>query len=142
MKVDPRSFKLQVIKDFTTSGNLVREIGLELNPITAHLQHAVQLANGQLLVSHRGRGEHRFCLMGFVEMVVKAYNGQPGWVVGKLNFPTHLVTDRKGFILVAVSKNNRILLLSSSLAFILVLLTGSSLSELYYPSRLHLDEVR
>ena len=120
---------------------MVSEIRLKLNPITAHLQYAVPLAHGQLLVSHRGRGEHRVCLKGFDEMVVKAYSGQPGWIVGKLNFPNYLVVDRKGFILVADSKNNHILLLSPSLAFIRVLLIGSSLRELRYSSRLHLDEV-
>ena len=126
-----------IIKEYAPSGCLVREIHIELEP-TANLLHAVLLASGQFLVSHKGDHEHAICLTGDDGIVAQKFSTPPGWDVGRMNFPAHVVVDKQGFVLVADSNNHRILLLSPSLAYVRVLI--SSLGN-RRPSRLHLDEV-
>ena len=125
------------LKEFTPEGRIVREI--QLHPNAKYPLHAVQLASGQLLVSHYG-SQHRVCRISDDGSVVQSYGDQPGSGIGQLDHPNHLFVDKQGFILVSDLYNNRILLLNSSLTFVRELISANS--NLNRPFRLCLDEVR
>jgi len=103
--------KLQI---FTTQGTVLQNI--ELSYIEGP-RHAVQLPTGQFLVSHFGILQlHGISLVGVDGAVVCSYGGQQGSKLTQMNEPKGLAVDREGRVLVADSKNNRLLVINKSLS--------------------------
>jgi len=129
--------KVRKIKEFSTGGELLREIQLPEDVLTP--RHTVQLSNSEFIVSHgrldRGDPEHRVCLIDSDGHVLKSYGGPKGSGTQQMNSPSHLAVDRNGSVFVADFNNKRVLLLSPQLTFI-----REVLSELRWsPLRLWLD---
>ena len=107
------------VKQFTTRGQLVREIFLEPSGVSP--RHAVQLASGQLIVCHgvRSGTTHRVCLLtADGRFVVMSYDGST--VNGdrcSLNWPTHVAVDHcHGYVYVADYNNKRVVILNNDMA--------------------------
>ena len=102
------------LKQFTTNGQLVREIVLET--CVAHPRHAVQLVTGQLVVCHGERSDtnHRTCLMtADGKRVIASFAGDEG---KPLSWPTHVSVDScHGYVYVADYNNKRVLILNSDM---------------------------
>ena len=124
-----------LLNEFTPDGHLVREVNLKQD--VANPLHAVQLTSGQLLVSHLV-SQQRVCTISDDARVVLSFGGQQGAGAGQLNYPYHLSVDGQGFILVADTNNNRIVLLHSTLTRIKELVSANS--KLNGPLRLFLNE--
>ena len=106
------------VKQFTTRGQLVREIFLE--PSVVSPRHAVQLASGQLVVCHgvRSGTTHRVCLLtADGRRVLMSYDGST--VDGdrrSLNWPTHVAVDHcHGYVYVADYNNKRVVILNNDM---------------------------
>lgn len=103
--------------EYSSDGQLIREIKLSTDSSIRHLGHAIKLSNGNFFVSHGCRDEelHRVCLVDADGRLKKSFGGKCGSTTGQLNRPGYLSVDRNGFVLVADS--NRVLLLDSELNF-------------------------
>ena len=134
-------YNICTLSEFTPDGYLIREIYLKQD--VANPLHFVQLTSGLLLVCHRG-SQHRVCTIGEDGSVVQSYGGPPGSGTGQLLSPHHLFVDKQGFILVADSNNNRVVLLNSSLTFVKELISPNRElnHNIFYSIRLFLDESR
>jgi len=132
--------KVRKIKEFTTDGQLVREIVLPQH-VSSPL-HTVQLSSGDLVVCHGNRGDplHRVCLIGSDGQVVKSHGGPPGAGKQQVNLPLHMAVDGNDFIFVADPNNQRVLLLSPTLTYIRDVVSSEQLK--WRPSRLSLDVQR
>ena len=129
------------LKEYTTHGDIVREIALEES--VTHPQHSVQLRSGQFIVCHDWYTElHRLCIVGVEGRVTKSYGGPPGSAAGQVDVPLRLVVDRQGYILVADVNNKRVLLSNASLDDVRELVTEGDVSRPWTPGRLCLDEKR
>ena len=82
------------------------------------LGQAIQLENDRFLICHANKSFDRVCIIDNTGNVIKINNRNYSKRVGKLNFPSHLAVDRKGFIFVVDRNNDRIVQLNSSLEFI------------------------
>ena len=80
---------------------------------------------------------HRVCLVGSDGQVVKSYGGQWGPGSGELDFPRHMAVDKDGFVFVADSGNQRVLLLSPLLTYVREIVSREQLK--WEPVRLFLD---
>lgn len=129
-------FKGHKLQEWTTTGALVREINLQQSGIT-NPWHSVQLAVGELLVTHA----NRVCHVDDNGALVRSHGKTAGSAIDQLNYPVGLVQARNGCILVADRGNNRIVILNSSLtdARPLSLPVDGGLCQ---PWALHLDESR
>ena len=81
-------------------------------------QHCIELSSDHFVVSH---GTHdsflqRVCKVDSSGRIIQSYGNAEESDFGILRNPRHLVVDRYGNVLVADSCNQRIVLLSSSLA--------------------------
>ena len=123
--------KLQI---FTTHGTLLQNIQLQADIEYPH--HAVQLPNGQFLVSHTGF-LHRVCLVGMDGAVVRSYGGLAGRELTQMNNPRGLAVDTHGWIYVADRDNGRLLLIDESLSS-----ADESLGDLEGPYSLWFDQRR
>jgi len=97
------------IKEYTKDGQLVRSIVLQFELRTPF--HVVQMPGSgvhRYVVSHDGRLTHGVCIVDAEGRVLSKNNS-------KLNDPKYLFVDSEGYILLADSKNNRIVALSPSL---------------------------
>jgi hypothetical protein len=126
-------WKVGKIKEFTTDGQLVREINLQSDIV--HPLHTVELTTDQFVVCHGSVSDtlHRVCIVDSGGRVLRSYGSTPGSASGQLNTPIRLVVN--GFILVADMNNHRILMLDSTLNYIREVVTG-----LRSPGRICLDE--
>jgi DNA-binding beta-propeller fold protein YncE len=99
------------LKQFTTLGQLVRDISLE--PSVAGPRHAVQLSSGQFVVVHTGRPDvtdRVSIITSDGRHVTVSYSGY------LLNYPTHVAVDRRhGFIYVPDYSNRRVVVLNRDL---------------------------
>lgn len=122
------------LKEYTTAGNLVREIRFQLPAEIARPWHAIQLPTGHFLVSH-GVGDgtlHRVCVVDAAGALVegRCYGGKAGSGDGRLNGPAHMAvgngvspSDARvkggdgggGFVLVADKDNGRVVVLDAEL---------------------------
>ena len=105
------------LKEFTTSGTLVREIHLQEDLV--HPFHAIQL-DDQFIVSHGWFSDrlHHVCIVNSTGRVTRCYGGPPGSAAGQLNVPIHLAVDEKRNVLVADYNNERVLLLDKTLNYV------------------------
>ena len=122
------------IKEFRSHGELLREVKL---PVEVNKpRHAIQLANGQLVVCHGGPGGqgHRVCLLtADGGQIVHSYSGEAG------SLPYHVEVDDNGFVFVADLKNQKVTVLSPTLNFIRQF--GLASEEKWWPWRLVMDMV-
>ena len=103
------------IKEYTTSGSLVREIVLNEFDVSCPW-HAIELTNGQLVVSHRGR-VHDVSVVYTREVVTRASRNLQSTNNKPFKGPRQLAVCGNGHILVADYNNNRIVELNDSLTW-------------------------
>jgi len=132
--------EVRKIKEFTTDGQLIREVVLPedvCSPV-----HTVQLSSGELVVSHGDVNDplHRVCLKGSDGQVVKSYGGPPGAGSQQMRGPVHMAVDGNDSIFVADRNSHRVLLLSPSLTYVREVV--SRIQFHWYPRRLSLDVQR
>ena len=132
--------EVRKLKEYTTHGDLVREILLQEDLV--HPRHAVQLTSGQFVVSHGGPSDllHRVCLVDADGRVTKYFGGQPGSAARKMHGPARLAVDQDGSILVVDHNNSRVLLLSASLDDVRELVPRRDVTKRWRPLRQCLDE--
>jgi len=99
------------LQEFTTRGSLLQIIQLQSD--VAGPWHAVDMANGQFVVSCRKM--HDVCLLNRNGAVVRRYRGQSGSQMMTMKCPMGLAVDKHGNILVADRGYNRLLVIDSSL---------------------------
>jgi len=99
------------LQEFTTVGTLLQNIQLQSD--AAGPWRAIDLKNGQFVVSCPQM--HDVCLVDRKGAVVRSYRGQTGSQMMSMKYPGGLAIDKHGNILVADQKNDRLLVLDSSL---------------------------
>jgi len=114
------------IKEFSTNGELLREIQLPQDVTSP--RHAHQLSNGQFIVCYGGRRVpvHRVCLIGSDGHVVKSFGLPKDSSSQQMNVPCHMAVDMNGFVFVADYNNCRVLLLSPELTLCHVINSNGS----------------
>jgi hypothetical protein len=107
------------MKEFTTDGQLIREIKLQSDIV--HPWHTIELTTGQFVVSQGWSSDplHRVCIVNDAGKVLQSYGGQSGL----LKWPVRLAV-MNDFIIVADYENSRVLMLSPELSFIRELTSG------------------
>jgi len=131
------------VKEFTTNGELVREV--ELAPDVCTPLHAVQLSSGELIVCHGENPDdplHRVCLLDPNGQVVKSYGGPPGRGTGQMRVPMHMAVDDNDRIFVCERGNRRVSLLSPALAYIGERVISEQVSGAPFKLFLHLKQNR
>jgi len=125
------------LQEYTTKGRLVREICLPagLGPPW----HAIQLSTGEYVVSHY-QSPGVVSVVGVDGRPLRSYEPSSSSDVGPMKYPAGLVTKR-GDILVADKRNNRILAINSSLTRAQVFPLPDDL-RLERPFTLYLDDTR
>ena len=113
---------LDKLFEYSTDGIKIREIVLQSDIGRQH--RAIQLNNDQFLISHKSM--HLVCMIDNKGKLIKSFGGTTGTKGGPLNCPYRLVVDQDGFILVADSGNNRVVLLNSNLEFVKDLIPPSA----------------
>ena len=114
---------------YTPSGTLVREIALPRGVIEP--QRAVHLENDRFLVCQVDDYLHRVCLIDDQGQLLRSHGNFLGSKLNQLNQPYRLVVDRNGYILVADSKNGRVVLLNDKLEFVKELMTRNTFQHTY-----------
>jgi len=99
------------IQEYTTHGDLVREISVEQAGVTRPW-HAVQLSTGDYVVSE-WKWPGAVSVVGIDGQVVRRYCPSPSSDLGEMKDPTGLALTKNDDILVADGSNNRILLVNS-----------------------------
>jgi len=133
--------EVRKIKEFSSHGELLRELTLPDDVINPH--HAIQLTSGQFIVCHGHRDDtvHRVCRISVDGRdIVKSHGGQPGSDIGQYNVPFRLAVDNNEFVLVVDINNRRVKLLSPTLDYIRQVVTSDKLK--WDPDRLYLDTQR
>jgi DNA-binding beta-propeller fold protein YncE len=122
----------QTIQEYTPSGILVRNIS-----DSNGLFHAVERKDGTLAVSRQGP-VHGVCVMSVDGQILGSYgNSTMGAGPGQMNTPSSLAVNKDGFVIVADSANNRILVLDPTLTEARPLLINITI---FTPVGLSLDE--
>jgi len=135
--------KVDMIKEFTTRGQLLREIELQEDVLSPW--HTVQLWNGDFVVCHGDNTDqtlHRVCLVnsdGDFGDVFKSYEGLGGQA---MNTPSHVAVDGNEFIFVIDRNNGRVLLLSPTLTYLREVVSREELGCGWKPCRLSVDAKR
>jgi len=103
------------LQEFTTHGTLLSNVQLQLH--NGRPWHAIDLTNGQFVVSFRGP-MHGVRLVGDKGAVIASHGGQRGGLssLTEMNHPAHLAVDKHGNILVADELNHRMVVLNRSLS--------------------------
>ena len=132
--------KVRKIKEFTTDGELLRQIQLPRRVMSP--SHTIQLSSGEFVVCHGRRDDpvHRVCLIGSDGHVIKSYGGRKGAGTQQMYVPSQLAVDRNGFVFVADVNNDRVLLLTPALTFVREVLSLEQLK--WTPLRLCFDSDR
>ena len=118
------------IKEFSTHGDLVREITLPA--AVNHPWHAIQLTSGQFVVCHgsllRKDPVHRVCVLSADgREIVHSHGGQPGSDTDECNVPCRLAVDQNECVYVVDRNNHRVKLLSPTLRHICDVVTSDLL---------------
>ena len=132
--------EVRKIKEFSTDSQLLHVLTLPQDVVSPW--HAVQLSNGQFIVSHGHRADpsHRVCLIGSDGSVVKSFGGPKGSGSQHVNTPSHMAVDRNDFVFVVDVYNGRVLLLSPQLTYVRDVVLREQLK--WWPRRVHLDSGR
>jgi len=135
-------FNNHVIKEYSPSGPLIREVNLSTYANILNPHCAIKLANGQFVVSHgcvRGNGQHGVCMVDERGKLTKMFGGKRGSTVVQMKEPVCLFVYGNGSVLVADRDNCRVLLLNSDLEFKNEILSGEK-HGLRHPRRIFMDE--
>ena len=127
-----------IIKEFSTLGDLLREVTLPRDFISPG--HAIQTHTGEFIVCHGRRNDpvHRVCLMSADgRRIVHSHGEQRGSDTGQCNRPRHLAVDDNEFVFVADRVNRRVTLLSPTLEYVRQVVSRDQLKG--EPRRLYLD---
>jgi len=127
--------KVDMIKEFTTRGEFVREIELDEDVISPW--HTVQLCSGDFVVCHGDNTEqtsHRVCRVNSDGDVVGSYEGSGSQA---MNTPSHMAVDENEFVFVTDRNNGRILFLSPTLTYLGEVVSREQLG--WKPYRLSVD---
>ena len=133
------------LKEYTADGFLVRT--LRLHRDLQHPLHAVKF-NGKFVVAHGFDSDsmNRVCIVDVTGLARRCYGGPPGSGTGQLREPQHVAVDGEGDVIVADTRNRRVLLLDKELNYVGELISASfsntPSSEIWFPHRIYLDEVR
>ena len=122
------------LQEYTTDGSLVREISLHLSDP----RHAIQLSTGDYMVSYY-TSQGVVSVVGVNGNVVRSYGCSQTSNVRQMDHPRGLAVTKNNVILVADSKNHRVLLTDSSLNSVQVLALPID-GRLKQPWTLFLDE--
>lgn len=95
----------QSLREYSTNGDLIREINLQPAGIS-HPVHAVELSPDHFAVTHHGP-KHQLSIVDSNGKLVQSYGGEKG----NLNNPHGIAVDKRGRVLVADQRNNRILVI-------------------------------
>jgi len=129
------------IKEFSSHGNLVRELTLPddvINPC-----HAIQLTSGQFIVCHGVHGDavHRVVkISSDGRDIIQSHGGQRGSATGQYSESGHLAVDDNEFVFVADVNNRRVTLLSPTLDHVRYVVSHDKLKG--DPVRLYIDAQR
>jgi len=110
---------IRKIKEFSSHGDLLRELTLPDDVITPW--HAIQTRSGQFIVCHGGRGDpvHRVCMISADgRHIVHSHGGQPGSGTDQYSWPAHLAVDDNESVFVVDRDNRRVTLLSPTLEYV------------------------
>ena len=129
-------FEAKLIRDYATYGSLIREIILDKS--IGNPMHCVQLSTGNFVLSHWG-DKHRVCIVDTSGHTIQTYGGSKGFDVGQLCFPCQLAADMHDNVLVVDNGNNRVQLLSPTLAYLGDIVKPGH--GLHRPYTLHVDEL-
>jgi hypothetical protein len=142
---------LAKLKEFTPTGVLQREIRLTPDPgegpVITYPWHAIELSDSRFVVCHGEPDDQRTRRLAHCVCIVdkdgKVDHFYGGMRIPDLNGPGHLAVDDDGFVFVADTYNNRVLLLSPTLKFARIILSPSlvrhPVSRAFAPVRLCLD---
>ena len=132
----------RTVTEFTTHGNLVRQIHLQEN-IVNPLQ-AVQLLNGQFVICHGLKSDklNGVSTVGIDGCVNEHCGGRPGSSAGQMKLPIRLCVCQNGSVVVADLYNKRILLVNQTLDDIRELISREEANRPWLPLRMYLDEAR
>jgi len=111
--------KVRKIKEFSSHGNLLRELTLPDDVINP--SHAIQTPNSEFIVCHGYYGDavHRVCkISADGRHIIRSHGGQPGSDIGQYDRPAHLAVVDNEFVFVADLTNQRVKLLSPTLDYI------------------------
>lgn len=132
--------KASKIKEFTMSGQLLREMQLSQDILLPW--HTAQLSNGEFVVCHGDAGDplHRVCLVNYDEQVLTSYGNHRGSGSQLMNTPSHIAVDRSNFVFVLDRNNWRVLLLCPMLKYVREVISSEELE--WKPFRMSLDVKR
>jgi len=102
------------LREFTPSGQLVREITLQSD--INYPRQAIQLDNNRYAVTqgyHKHAGLHRVCIVNSIGTLMQSYGGDIGSGDGHLNTPGCMALSG-GSLIVSDFQNQRLLVLNSS----------------------------
>lgn len=99
------------IEEYASSGQLKRRVPLD--PVIRHPHVAVQLDDGNFVVSHGIKTDpiHRVSIVDAKGQPINGHGNRAGLGLDQLNGPTFLAVDCNGFVFVADFGNNRIIVL-------------------------------
>ena len=123
---------VRTIKEFSTRGELVRELRLPgdvVNPC-----HAIQLTNGQFIVCHGARDDAVKRVCGVSSDGRHVVQSSPG---SDSDSPAHLAVDDNEFVFLADVNNRRVTLFSPALSYVRRVVSCDELR--WRPRRLYLD---
>ena len=133
-------FRVRKIKEFTTDGQLLREVVLPQDVCTPW--HTLQLSSGELILCHGNCDDplHRVCQIDSEGQVAKSFGGPRGSGSQGMNTPAHMALDFNDFVFVADLNNCRVLLLSPTLTYVRDVVSRDQLE--WIPLGLSLDVQR
>ena len=126
------------LKQFTTHGELIREIILQ---DLIHPKHAIQTCC-QFIVYHVGLSDplNRLCVVDSNGLLTRSYGWSPGSADGQRCSAGRLSLDDKGNAVVADFNNDRVSLLSSTLSYCREVVSKPASNKKFYPDRICLHE--
>jgi len=134
-------YKASKIKEFSSHGNLLRELTLPRDVLTPW--DTIQLTTGQFIVCHGCVGDalNRVCMISADgRHIVHSHGGQPGSDTGQYDGPVHLAVDNNEFVFVADINNRRVTLLSPTLHYVHQVVSSDKLKG--HPTHIYLDVQR
>lgn len=129
------------IKEFTTHGDVVREVLLPNEVVNPW--HAVQSRNGQFIVCHGDLVDavHRVCVVSADgRRVVHSHGALRGSDTDQHDWPDHVAVDTDESVFVADFYSRRVTLLSPTLDYVREVVSSAELN--WFPRRLCLDAQR
>lgn len=111
--------KRMLLHEYTSDGQLLRQLHISVESGIKHPWHAIKLRSGHFVVSHGDVGDqhHRVCVIDTNGNLIKAFGDKKGWTNSRMDVPCYLAVDGDENILVVDKNNRRVLLLSPSLQF-------------------------